>query len=76
LRICTATPAVWQHKRSTGSFGSHRYGHGLRFTREEMAVDLRVRLASLLGSPCYAFDLPRLMQSNPSLPWSQIYFFC
>ena len=32
----------------TASFGSHRYGHGLGCTREPMAPDVRVQLATSL----------------------------
>jgi hypothetical protein len=39
---------VSQLVRPTGTFGSHRYGHGSRFTPEDMAFDVRVRHATSL----------------------------
>ena len=42
------TAVVSQRGSLTASFGSHRYGHGLGCTREPMAPDVRVRLATSL----------------------------
>ena len=39
---------VSQRGSLTASFGSRRYGHGLGCTREPMAPDVRVRLATSL----------------------------
>jgi hypothetical protein len=39
--LCPATTVVSQLGPPTGAVGFYRYGHGSRFTREDMASDVR-----------------------------------